>query len=170
MSRIPRLLQKKRGFSIPPHTMPMEVLLLQDVPQVGKKDDLLVVGDGYAMNFLLPQSKAMIATPTVRRRYAEQIKMRALEREQERLKAAEQASVLDQKEITFSRKATKTGKLYAAITEMNIAEALQEQHSVTVKADAVTIAEPIKSVGEHVVSVTIGGTATSLKVTVTEEK
>lgn len=150
--------------------MALEVILLQDVPQVGKKNDLLVVGDGYAMNFLLPQSKAMIATPTVRRRYAEQIRRRALEREQEKMSAAKQASVVDHQTVSFKRKATKTGKLYAAISEMNIAEALAEQLKIKVKPEAITIAESIKALGEFDVSVTIGGTATTLLVKIEAEQ
>ena len=61
----------------------MEVLLLTDIPGIGKKDDLLLVGDGYALNCLLPRRQAMIATPTVRRRYAEIIRKRAVERQTE---------------------------------------------------------------------------------------
>ena len=61
----------------------MEVLLLQDVQNVGQKNDLLMVGDGYALNFLLPQQKAIVATPTVRKRYAEEIRRRAEQKELE---------------------------------------------------------------------------------------
>ena len=55
----------------------MEVLLLQDIPGIGKKDDLLIVKEGYALNNLLPYRKALVATPTVRKRYADQIRGRA---------------------------------------------------------------------------------------------
>lgn len=148
----------------------MEVLLLQDIPDVGKKNDLLVVGDGYAMNFLLPQSKAMVATPTVRRRYAEQIKRRALEREQERLQAAQQATAVAGRTVSFTRKATKTGKLYAAISEKNIVDALKEQHKLDVAEDVLTIGDPIKAVGEFDVRVMQAGRTGVLKIVVKAEK
>ncbi|MFA6259652.1 MAG: bL9 family ribosomal protein, partial [Candidatus Peribacteraceae bacterium] len=72
----------------------MEVLLLQDINGVGKKNDLLIVGDGYALNFLLPQSKAIVATPTVRRRFSEQIRRRAMEVQKERASAEQTASAV----------------------------------------------------------------------------
>ncbi len=133
----------------------MEVLLLQDIPGIGKKNDLLVVGDGFALNNLLPYRKALVATPTVRRRYAEQIRRRAEEklREQEFKKSA--AAAIAGKEVTFLRKATKTGKLYAAITEKHLAEALKEQHSIEVKPEQILIAEPIKTLGSFTVKVKV---------------
>ena len=148
----------------------MEVLLLQDITGVGKKNDLLVVGDGYALNFLLPQNKAIVATPTVRRRYAEEIRRRAEERELERQAQAGAAAALTDKEIAFARKVTKTGKLYAAISEKNIVEALAEQLKIEVKEDAVKIPEPIKATGSFDVGIVMGEESGTVTVTVTEEK
>ena len=147
----------------------MEVLLLQDVPEVGKKNDLLVVGEGFAMNFLLPQSKAMVATPTVRRRYAEQIKRRALEREMERMNQEQSASAAAEQEVIFTRKATKAGKLYAAITEATIAEEIKSQLSIEVDANSITASEPIKTLGSHTVILSIAGGKQDLQVVVNQE-
>jgi len=148
----------------------MEVLLLQDIQGIGKKNDLLIVGDGYALNFLLPQSKAMIATPTVRRRFAEHIRRRALEAEQERKTAAATVQAAAGKEITISKKVTKTGKLYAAITKKHIVEALKAQHSLSVKESSIKIAEPIKTTGSFEVNMKIGQETEKLMVTVKAEK
>ena len=148
----------------------MEVLLLQDIKGVGKKNDLLSVGDGYALNFLLPEAKAMIATPTVRRRFAEHIRRRAEEVEAERMSAAQIAKKASDKEIKFERKVTKTGKLYAAITEKHIAEELKKKHKIEVKDSDITIDEPIKTTGSFEVKMKIGETEQGLKVTVKEEK
>jgi ribosomal protein L9 len=54
----------------------MEVLLLTDIPGIGRRSDVIVVGNGFALNHLLPSRKALVVTPNVRRRYAEQIKKR----------------------------------------------------------------------------------------------
>lgn len=148
----------------------MEVLLLQDIQGIGKKNDLLIVGDGYALNFLLPQSKAMIATPTVRRRFAEHIRRRALEAEQERNTAAETAEAASGKEIVLKKKITKTGKLYAAITAKHIAEALKDQHKIEVKQSHIKVSEPIKTAGSFEVDVKIGDSTEKLVVTIKEEK
>ncbi len=148
----------------------MEILLLQDIPGVGKKNDLLIVGDGFALNFLLPKRAALVATPLVRKRYAEFIKRRAEEREKEKAAQSDAAAAVKDKTVTFSRKATKTGKLYAAITEEAIVEALLDQHKVEVSADDVTIDGHIKAIGEHAVSVHIAGQDVTVSVKVTEEK
>jgi large subunit ribosomal protein L9 len=148
----------------------MEVLLLQDIKGVGKKNDLLIVGDGYAMNFLLPHSKALIATPTVRRRFAEHIKKRALEAETERSKAATAAQLAKGKELVFTRKVTKTGKLYAAITEKHIIEEILAKTGTEVKEKDVTLAEHIKSTGDFTATVAFKGIDVEIAISVKAEK
>lgn len=134
----------------------MEVLLLQDIKGVGKKNDLLVVGDGFALNCLLPKRAALVATPLVRRRYAEVIRKRAEEREVERQAKAGAAQALMGKTVHFTRKATKTGKLYAAVSEEVLSVALKDQHGVDVSPMAITIDSPIKALGNFQVKVKLG--------------
>ncbi len=148
----------------------MEVLLLQDIKGVGKKNDLLVVGDGFALNCLLPQRSALVATPTVRRRYAEQIKKRAEEKEREKQAQQNAASVLSGKSLTLKRKASKTGKLYAGITAENISAAFQEQHGLEFKAEDVLLDEHIKNVGTHTVQVKVGAASQGVTVNVVKEE
>ncbi|MDA1208522.1 MAG: 50S ribosomal protein L9 [bacterium] len=148
----------------------MEVLLLQDLPGIGKKNDLLVVGDGYAMNNLLPNRMALVATPTVRRRYAEQIRRRAVEKVSELATQADSASSLKGKTLTFERKATKAGKLYAAITEKVLSEELKTQLTMDIKADAIVIGEPIKSLGDFEVKIKMADAEHALAVAVVQEK
>jgi large subunit ribosomal protein L9 len=148
----------------------MEVLLLQDVAGIGKKNDLLVVGDGFALNCLLPRRMALVATPLVRKRYADLIRRRAEEREREKSAQAGVAQAITGKALTLTRKTTKTGKLYAAVTERNIVDALKEQHQLDVKEDAVEIATPIKALGAHKVSVKLAGQSLTVDVLVEAEK
>jgi len=148
----------------------MEVILLQDIPGIGKKNDVLVVGDGYALNCLLPHRQALVATPTVRKRYAEQIRRRAEEKAQERAAATSAASVLSGKKISITKKATKTGKLYAAITEKLIAEALAEQLKIETKESAIDIPTPIKALGTFSVAVDLAGAKADLVVEITADK
>ncbi|MDD4319795.1 MAG: 50S ribosomal protein L9 [Candidatus Peribacteraceae bacterium] len=147
----------------------MEVLLLEDVTGIGKKNDLLVVGDGFALNFLLPQRKALVATPTVRRRYAEQIRKRAEEKEREKQSQTDAAAAVAGKTVTFTKKATKTGKLYAAVSEEQIVQALKDQHGLSIDASLVTIPNPIKATGTFTALVQAGGTQQSVSVVVTSE-
>lgn len=148
----------------------MEVLLLQDIAGVGKKNDLLAVGDGFALNYLLPQRQALVATPTVRRRYAEEIRKRAEEREREKQTKAELVQGIAGKEIRIDRKVTKTGKLYAAISEKVIAEELKKQHGLSIDTSSIQIAEPIKSTGTFEVTVQLGTSKELVKVIVEVQK
>lgn len=148
----------------------MEVLLLQDIAGVGKKNDLLAVGDGFALNFLLPQRQALVATPTVRRRYAEEIRKRAEEREREKQTKAELVHGISGKEVRIARKVTKTGKLYAAISEKVIAEELKKLCGLTVESSAIQIADPIKLTGVFEVIVQLGTSKEAVKVIVEAEK
>lgn len=148
----------------------MEVFLLQDIAGVGKKNDLLLVGDGYALNCLLPQRMALVATPTVRKRYAEQIKKRAEEREMERKVQMDAAAALAGKTLQFTKKAAKNGKLYASITEKDIVDALMSQAALEIPAKDIVLTEHIKTAGAHTVSVKVGGSMQKVQLNVALEK
>ena len=149
---------------------PMELLLLQDINGIGKRNDIIVVGDGFALNCLLPERKALVATPTVRKRYAEEIKRRAQERENDRKMQPEAAGMLTGKIVHFTRKVTKTSKLYAAISAKDISEALATEHSITVHPEKIQIADPIKAVGNVTVQVQIGDQTYPLQISVAKEE
>lgn len=148
----------------------MEILLLQDIPGVGKKSDLIVVGDGYALNFLLPRRAALVATPLVRKRYADLIRRRAEERETEKSMKSSAAATMSSKALLFVKKVTKTGKLYAGITEEHIMQELQKQLGVTVKEDDINLSEHIKTVGTHGVEVKMGDQKVKVEIKVEAEK
>ena len=148
----------------------MEVLLLEDIPGVGQKNDIIVVKDGFALNNLLPRRRALVATPTVRRRYAEQIKRRAEEKQQETELTRSAAGVLKDAVLSFTRKVTKTGKLYAAVAAKDIAEALSEQLSIEVPEVNIVIDEPIKAVGTHTAKVKLQEQEVPVKVEVKAEE
>lgn len=142
----------------------MEVLLLTDISGVGKKNDLIVVRNGFALNHLLPERKALVVTPNVRKRYAEQIKHRAIEREREREIQMSLSNALTGKVIHIAAKGSKAGKLYAAVSEDQISAALKEEYSIVIAADAIGIEDHIKKAGKHTVTITVG--AQSVPVTI----
>lgn len=144
----------------------MEVLLLTSIPGVGKKNDLIVVKSGFALNFLLPQNKALVVTPNVRRVYAEQIKNRALEREREREVQTSLSSALSNKVLHVTGKTGKAGKLYAAISESDLSKALKKEYSIEIPAASITIDKAIKSVGKHSATVSVGTQSISIAVEV----
>lgn len=147
----------------------MEVLLLTDISGVGKKNDLMVVKSGFALNHLLPERKALVVTPNVRKRYAEQIKHRALEREREREIQMSLSNTLTGKVVHVSAKASKAGKLYAAISADQIVAALKDEYAIVIPANAISIGDHIKKVGQHIVTVSVGTQSVKISIEVKAE-
>lgn len=133
----------------------MKVILLQDVPGTGKRNQILNVSDGYARNFLFPRKWAMEATPKA---VAEVERRNEIERAKEaaRLKEAEElAAALKGKIIHLEAKGGEKGKLYGSVTSQEIADALQAQHGIQLDKRKIELPEPIRTVGESVVSVSL---------------
>lgn len=145
----------------------MKVVLLKDVKNVGKRDDILTVSDGYARNFLFPQKLAAEATPgalkEIQRKRAAQDA-----REAEMLaEAKEKAAALKDKAITLEVKCGEKGRLYGSVTAAEVAEALEKQHGIKVDKRKIDIGEPIRETGERTISVWLySGVTTPMKLDV----
>ncbi len=129
----------------------MEIILIEDVPSLGKTGDLVKVSDGYARNYLLPRKKAVKATATSLKaveqgRYSLEHKQDKLEQE-----AQELAQRMEEISCTVAKPAGEEGKLFGAVTSADIEEALREQ-GVSVDRKKIVIEEPIKNLGVYTVS------------------
>jgi len=103
----------------------MEIILKQDVPNLGHKDDIVTVKNGYATNYLIPQGFAVIATASAKKVHAENIRQRAHKEEKIRKDAAETASKLEALDvIKVGAKTSTTGKIFGSVNNIQIAEAL----------------------------------------------
>jgi large subunit ribosomal protein L9 len=126
----------------------MKVILSQDVPNLGNKDEIKEVSGGYARNFLIPRGLAVLATP----KELAKISQKTAEKEGIVEKKKSYAEQLKDKVgkivLSFKARASKEGKLYASITPKKIAKKLGE-HKITVDEKKIKLAEPIKKVGEY---------------------
>ncbi len=147
----------------------MEVLLLTDIAGIGKKNDLIVVKSGFALNHLLPSRKALVVTPNVRKRYAEHIKKRAMERESERALVTSLTNTLAGKVVHIVAKASKANKLYAAVSAKQITDALKSEFGIEMAESSLQISEHIKAVGMHAIKVVVGAQTAEIKVEVKAE-
>jgi large subunit ribosomal protein L9 len=128
----------------------MKVILLERVGRLGHIGDEVNVKDGFARNFLLPQQKALRATESNRSKF-ERDRAQIEKRNQERREAAAGvATGLNGKTIVIIRQAGETGQLYGSVSSRDIADALSEDGQ-TVARSQVVLADPIKTVGLHVV-------------------
>ena len=131
----------------------MKVVLLKDVKNIGKRDDILTVSDGYARNFLFPQKLAVEATPGAMKEIA---RKRAAQdaREAEMLaEAKNKAASLKDKVIALEVKCGEKGRLYGSVTSAEVAEALEKQHGIKVDKRKIDIGDPIRETGIREISV-----------------
>ena len=145
----------------------MKVVLLKDVKNVGKRDDILTVSDGYARNFLFPQKLAAEATPGAlkeiqRKRAAQDAREAEL-----RTEALAKAELLKHKVITLEVKCGEKGRLYGSVTSAEVAEALEAQHGIKADKRKLDIGDPIREVGVREISIWLySGITTPMKLNV----
>lgn len=131
----------------------MQVLLLKDVPNLGKAGTVKNVADGYARNYLFPQKLAVPATPEAMKQ-AEAIRKAALRRQQRIEEEAEAlAKELEAITLTFRAKAGESGKLYGSVTAGHIAEALSAKMGMEFDKRKIDLEEPLKELGAHQVRI-----------------
>ena len=129
----------------------MEVVLTQNVPKLGQAFELVKVKPGYARNYLLPQKKAILATPVAILRAGKVQAERVKKLAEMTAQAKELAEKLKEVTLTFTKK-VRGDKLYGSITVKDIAEALKESEKLEVGKDTIKIDTPIKTLGDHKVT------------------
>jgi large subunit ribosomal protein L9 len=132
--------------------MNIEVILREDVKALGKAGELVKVRPGYARNYLLPKGLAYEATEGNRRRIAGEAKARASRQAAEQAESEQQAAKLRTAVVTLARKAGEGDRLFGSITAQDIADALAQQ-GIAVDRRRLELEHPIKTVGEHQVTV-----------------
>lgn len=126
----------------------MEVILVQDVANLGYKNDIVKVRDGYGRNYLIPRKYAIIANESNRKQLAENLKQQAHKLAKLLADAQALAEKLAQVVITVPVKANEDGKIFGTVTTAQVADALKAQE-MDVDKKVITIDEPIKQLGEY---------------------
>lgn len=132
----------------------MEVILREDVKDLGKAGQLVKVKPGYARNFLLPRGLAYEATEGNRRRIEAESRARVARLAQEEGASREVAARLAASPITLARKAGEGERLFGSITAQDLADALAKA-GVTIDKRKIELDHPIKSLGQHTVPVNL---------------
>ncbi len=105
----------------------MNVILKQDMPNLGNKDDIVTVKDGYARNYLIPKGYAINATAQNKKVHEEILRQRAHKEEQLKEAALQQAEELKKVSLTIGAKTSTKGKIFGSVNTIQIAEALIEK-------------------------------------------
>jgi large subunit ribosomal protein L9 len=132
----------------------MQVILRDDVPNLGRPGDVVKVRPGYARNFLLPRNLAVEANPKNLRAFEHQKRLALLRREAKRTEALKVKDRLEQLTIEVAARAGEAGKLFGSVTNIDIERALGAQ-GIAIDRRRIILAEPIKELGEFVVPVRV---------------
>ena len=147
----------------------MKIILMDDVPTLGRRGEVRDVSDGYARNFLLPQKLALHATPA-NLKNIEQIKARQdAQAAKQRADAQAQAQAIEALHFAQRRQASDEGRLFGSVGRADVATFLS-QHGIEIERRRIGLDEPIKSLGEYTVPVCLQADVTAqLKVSVSRE-
>ena len=147
----------------------MKVILLSDVKGQGKKGEIVNVSDGYARNFLFPRNLAQEAN--AQNLNSAQVRQDAAAHKKavEKKNAEELAAQLADRGVTIQAKCGSTGRLFGAITNAEIAEALSAQTGLDIDQKKVVLQNPIKELGTYTVTLKLyAGVQTNIRLTVQE--
>ena len=145
----------------------MKVVLLKDVKNMGKRDDIVNVSDGYARNFLFPQKLAAEATPGTLKEIERKRAAQDAREAEMRTEALAKAELLKNKTIVLQVKCGDKGRLYGSVTAAEVAEALEKQHGIKADKRKIDIGDPIRETGVREISVWLySGITTKMKLDV----
>ena len=132
----------------------MDVILMQNVDSLGQMGETVTVARGYARNYLLPQNKAVRATPQNRKMLAQESAKFELQIAKERKLAEEMAQKLEDVVCQVSAKVSEEDRLYGSVTARDIIDALAAQ-DIVVEKRMILLKEPIKTVGSFRVPIRV---------------
>ena len=131
----------------------MEIILKKEVANLGHADDIVNVKNGYAVNYLIPQGYAIMATPSAKKVLAENIRQRAHKEAKLRSDAEALAAKLADMTVKVSAKVSENGKIYGSVTTIQIADALVAAGVEVDKKDITILADSVKEIGVYEASV-----------------
>ncbi|MDD6641324.1 MAG: 50S ribosomal protein L9 [Paludibacteraceae bacterium] len=126
----------------------MQVILKEDVANLGYKDDIVTVKNGYGRNYLIPTGKAVIASESARKVLAENLKQRAHKLAKIKADAEELAAKLNGLVLTIGAKTSATGTIFGSVNNIQVAEELSKQ-GFDIDRKTIVIKDAIKEVGSY---------------------
>lgn len=129
----------------------MKIILKEDIANLGYKDDVVEVKNGYGRNYLIPTGKAVIATESALKVLAEEQRQRAHKLARIKAEAEAAAAALKDVKLTIGAKTSSTGTIFGSVNSIQIAEALEKLgHNVDRK---LIVIEPVKEVGNYTATI-----------------
>jgi len=147
----------------------MQIILREDITNLGRPGDVVKVRDGYARNFLLPRNLAVEANPKNIRAFEHQKRLALMRREAKKGEALKMKERLEALRINITARAGEEGKLFGSVTNIDVERALREK-GFDIERRKVILPEPIKQLGDYTVAVKLDPEVdASLKISVNAE-
>ena len=147
----------------------MQLILLENVPSLGKAGDLVKVSDGYGRNYLIPQKKALLATEKSLKVIEHQKRQVQQRMDKTKKDAEKMAQQIEKLSCTFAKTVGESGKVFGSVTSMDIENYLKE-NGMEVDRKKISLEEPIKNLGMFTVPIKLHPeVAAHLKVWVVQE-
>lgn len=126
----------------------MQVILLEDIQNLGYKDDIVTVKSGYGRNYLIPQKKAVIASESAKKVLAENLRQRAHKLEKIKADAQVMAEKMQGISLTIGAKTSSTGTIFGSVTNIQIADELAKK-GFEVDRKQIVIKDSVKEIGSY---------------------
>lgn len=148
----------------------MEIILIQDVDNLGAKNEIVKVRNGYARNFLLPRHLAVESSPSNRKQLEERLKQ--VRKKEEKMLAEINSVIAKLKEgpLRIGAKTGTSGKIFGSVTTLQVSRAIREQRGYEIDRKKIQIAEEIKELGTYKATIDFGnGQSTEVDMDIVSE-
>ncbi len=134
----------------------MQVILIQDVDNLGQRNELVSVKNGYARNFLIPQKFAVEASPSNLKQLDERVKVQKVKEEKMLAEIAKVVEVLKSAPVKIGAKTGTSGKIFGSVTGVQIARAIKEQKGYEIDRRRIHILDDVKELGSYKARIDFG--------------
>ena len=134
----------------------MKVILLQDIKNIGKKDEIINANDGYARNFLFPKNLALEATKDNLLKLQAKKDSQAHKKNLEIEEFKKKSEKINKITLELKVKAGENGKIFGGVTSKEISEELKKQHKLEIDKKKIVLKETIKNIGRFTVDIKFG--------------
>ncbi|ACM23888.1 MULTISPECIES: 50S ribosomal protein L9 [Thermotoga] len=149
----------------------MKVILLKDVPKIGKKGEIKEVSDGYARNYLIPRGLAREYTKGLEKAIEHEKEMERRKKEREKEESERILKELKKRTHVIKAKAGEAGKIFGAVTAATLAEEISKLTGLSLDKKWFKLDKPIKEIGKYSVEVILpGGVRDTIEIRVEREE
>ena len=134
----------------------MQVILIQDMDNLGAANELISVKNGYARNFLIPRKYAVEANPSNKKQLDERMKVQKKKEDAMLAEANKVISVLKESPLKIGAKTGTSGKIFGSVTSLQIARAIRDQKGYQIDRKRISIVDDVKELGTYKANIDFG--------------